>query len=220
MDKRTFLKTSTVLAGGALLSRLESCTPDVKQEHLKNWAGNLEFSTGNVYYPKTLKEVQELVKKYKKLRPLGSRHSFNTIADSAENLICSTSMNKVVSLDAAASTVTVEAGMRYGELRLTCRKKGLHYIILHHFRISPLRVPWLLPRMGSGIKNGNLSTGVSAIEFVNASGEVINLSKKKDGDIFNGAVVGLGALGIVTKLTLDLLPEFQYESRLFTETCP
>ena len=49
---------------------------------LKNWAGNLTYSTDNVQYPKTVEEVQEIVKKYSKLKALGTRHCFNTIADS------------------------------------------------------------------------------------------------------------------------------------------
>src|SRR5436190_4476989 len=89
MDKRTFLKSSSVIAGGALLSRFVSCAPKDKDnmEHLKNWAGNLEYSTGNVHYPKTIPEVQDVVKKCKKLKALGSRHSFNKIADSGENQV-------------------------------------------------------------------------------------------------------------------------------------
>jgi xylitol oxidase len=70
MDKRPFLKTTSALAGGALLSRFESCAPKERKEHLKNWAGNLEFSTENVFYPKSVEEVQDLVRKCKKLRPL------------------------------------------------------------------------------------------------------------------------------------------------------
>jgi alditol oxidase len=61
---------------------------------------------------------------------------------------------------------------------------------------------------GSGIKNGCLATSVSSIEFVNGKGEVVNLSKEKDGEEFLGAIVNLGALGITTKLTLNLLPAF------------
>jgi xylitol oxidase len=209
MDKRTFLKTSSVLAGGAFLSRFEACAPATENKvHLKNWAGNLEYSTGNVYYPKTVAEVQETVKKYTKIKALGSRHSFNKIADSTENQLSLTELNKMVSLDTTANTVTVEAGMRYGELAPILQEKGyaLHNLAsLPHITIAGSVAT---ATHGSGVKNGNLSTQVSAIEFVNADGELITLSKQKDGDKFYGAVVGLGALGVVTKLTLDLLPAF------------
>lgn len=215
MDKRTFLKTSSVLAGGAVLSRFVACKPAVTQEHLKNWAGNVEFSTGNVHYPKTVADVQNVVKKCNKLKALGSRHSFNRIADSTYNLVSSKELNKVVSLDKASNTVTVEAGMKYGELAPYLHEHGY---ALHNLASLPhITVAGAIATAthGSGVKNGNLSTGVSAIEFVNAAGDLVTLSKKKDGEQFDGAVVGLGALGVVTKVTLDLLPTFNMKQVVY-----
>ncbi|MEK6782322.1 MAG: FAD-binding protein [Bacteroidota bacterium] len=205
MDKRTFLKTSTALVAGTILSKLTSCT--FNKEPLKNWAGNLTYSTSNVGYPKSVGEVQEMVRKSTKLKGLGSRHSFNTIADSSVSLISSKELNRVVSLDKVANTVTVEAGMKYGELCQYLHENGyaLHNLAsLPHISIAGSIAT---ATHGSGVKNGNLATGVSAIEFVNAEGEVVTLSKN-DGEQFYGAVVGLGALGIVTKVTLDLQPTF------------
>ena len=57
------------------------------QQQLTNWAGNLTFSTGNVFYPKTVEEVQTLVKQHDKLKVLGTRHCFNNIADSPDALL-------------------------------------------------------------------------------------------------------------------------------------
>src|SRR5690606_1242319 len=70
---------------------------------------------------------------------------------------------------------------------------------------------------GSGLKNSNLSSSVSAIEFVDASGQLVTLSKQKDPGIFLGAVVGLGALGVVTKVTLDLLPTFEMSQVVYLD---
>jgi xylitol oxidase len=214
MDKRTFLKTSSIVLGGAVLSRFVACKPNNKT-HLKNWAGNLEYSTGNVHYPKTVEEVQEIVKKCNKLRTLGSRHSFNKIADSTENQISTKELNKAVSLDRTLNKVTVGGGMKYGELAPFIHRNGyaLHNLAsLPHISIAGACAT---ATHGSGVRYGNLSTAVSAIEFVNAAGEVIILSREKNGEQFNGAVVGLGALGIVTKLTLDLLPTFNMKQVVY-----
>src|SRR4029079_16817190 len=81
-----------------------------------NWAGNLRYSTGNVLYPTSVEQVQEIVRKCDKLTALGTRHSFNAIADSEHNLLAMQALNRVVSLDRSANTVTVEGGMKYGEL--------------------------------------------------------------------------------------------------------
>ncbi|MDB5277077.1 MAG: FAD-binding protein [Ferruginibacter sp.] len=214
MKKRTFLKTTSILAGGAVLSRLMACSPKKAAPHLKNWAGNLEYSTGNVHYPKTVEQVQEVVKKCNKLTALGSRHSFNKIADSTENQVSLQEMNKVVSLDKAANTVTIEAGMRYGELAPYLHQNGfaLHNLAsLPHITVAG---SCATATHGSGVHNGNLSTGITAIEFVNAAGDLVNLSKN-DGEQFQGAVVGLGALGVVTKLTLDLQPTFNMKQYVY-----
>jgi xylitol oxidase len=218
MDKRTFLKTSSVLAGGVILSPLAGCNAGKKTEqgaHLTNWAGNLEYSTRMVHYPKTISEVQEEVKKLNKLRPLGSTHSFNKIADSTDNLVSTKNLDKIISLDKASNTITVEGGMRYGELVPYLHDNGyaLHNLAsLPHITIAGACAT---ATHGSGVTNGNLSTGVSAIEFVNANGDLVNLSASKNSDQFNGAVVGLGALGIVTKLTLDLQPAFSMKQFVY-----
>ncbi|MEO7989146.1 MAG: FAD-binding protein [Chryseolinea sp.] len=212
MDKRTFLKTSSALAAGTVLSQFVACTSDNKP--LSNWAGNLEYSTSNVHYPKTIEEVQQLVKQCDKLRALGSRHSFNKIADSTENQVSTKELNKVIALDKVANTVTVEAGMKYGEL---CQYLDENGYALHNLASLPhisIGGSCATATHGSGVKNGNLSTGVSAIEFVNAKGDIVALSKN-DGDSFYGAVVGLGAMGIVTKLTLDLLPTFKMQQVVY-----
>ena len=176
-------------------------------EYLKNWAENFQFSTANVHYPKSAEEVQGLVKKCSFLRVLGSRHSFNRIADSEENLISFDNLNKIISLDKDAMQVTVEGGIKYGELCAYLHENGF---ALHNLASLPhISVAGTIATAthGSGLENGNLSTGVSAIEFVNAKGELVKLSK--DDKDFYGAVVGLGALGPVIQVTLDLQPAFE-----------
>ncbi|HMF70414.1 MAG TPA: FAD-binding protein, partial [Flavitalea sp.] len=192
MDKRTFIQASSIIAGGVILSPLIRCKSRTTGEHLSNWAGNLKYSTGNVHYPKSVSEVQELVKRLSKCTALGSRHSFNTIADSTENQISTQNLNKIVSLDKSSHTVTVEAGMRYGELSPYLDENGYALNNLASLPHITVAGACATATHGSGITNGNLSTAVSAIEFVNAAGEVIVLSKDKNPEQFYGAVVSLG----------------------------
>lgn len=213
MDKRTFLKTSSALMAGSLLSNLSACTPG-REQHMTNWAGNLEFSTDHVHFPESVEAVQRLVRSLSKLRPLGSQHSFNTIADSTENLVSSKKMNKVIAIDKSANTVTVEGGIKYGELVQHLHENGyaLHNLAsLPHISIAGSIAT---ATHGSGVTNGNLATSIAAVEFVNGAGDVVNLSRK-DGDVFAGAVVSLGALGFVTKVTLDLLPSFDMKQVVY-----
>ncbi|HEY0038982.1 MAG TPA: FAD-binding protein [Longimicrobium sp.] len=180
----------------------EDATP-----RLANWAGNVEYRAERVYHPESVEQVQEAVSRSRKLRALGSRHSFSRIADSTGSLVSLRRMNRVVSLDPAARTVTVEAGATYGELSSYLHANGF---ALHNLPSTPgisIAGACSTGTHGSGSANGNLATSVAAIEFVDAAGEVITLSRA-DGDAFPGAVVGLGALGVITKLTLDVQPAF------------
>ena len=111
---------------------------------LTNWAGNLTYSTSNVFYPKTIEEVQSLIKQHEKIKVLGTRHCFNTIADSTDNLLSTKEMNKVVSLDANARTVTIEGGMNYGQLCPILNDKGfaLHNLAsLPHISVAGPALP-------------------------------------------------------------------------------
>lgn len=191
-------------------------------EKLKNWAGNLEYSTANVIYPETVEQVQEAVKKADKLRALGTQHCFNRIADSPHQLVSAKKLDRILSLDADKKTVTVEAGVRYGTLGEYLEGKGY---ALHNLASLPhISVAGSIATAthGSGVNNGNLATAVSGLEFVTAAGDVVSLTRGKDGDQFSGAVVHLGGLGVVTKVTLDIQPTFQvkqdvYENLPFAE---
>src|SRR3982750_1352468 len=110
MEKRTFLKMSSAVLTGTVLSPLMSCSDGEKQ---RNWAGNFEYSTGRIHTPKTLAEVQDFIRKYDSMRVLGTRHSFNSIADSKYNLLSLKDLTKIT-LDKDAMTVTVGAGVNYG----------------------------------------------------------------------------------------------------------
>ncbi len=234
MKKRTFLKIASAGITSTMLAPLSGCqkpeaptatpaaTAVATPEKLKNWACNLEYSTGNVAYPETVEQVQALVKQADKLRALGTQHCFNKIADSPHQLLSAKKLDKILSLDPDKKTVTVEAGVRYGTLGEYLQGKGF---ALHNLASLPhISVAGSIATAthGSGVKNGNLATAVSGLEFVTAAGDVVTLSREKDGEQFLGAVVHLGGLGVVTKVTLDVLPTFQvkqdvYENLPFAE---
>jgi xylitol oxidase len=177
-------------------------------EKLTNWAGNFEFGTDNVTSAASLEQVRDFVKTHDQLKALGTRHCFNKIADSTHALLAMKPLDHAIDLDAKARRVTVEPGMSYGQLAPYLESKGfaLHNLAsLPHISVAG---SCTTATHGSGVKNGNLSSAVSALELVTASGEVVRLSRKRDPDKFHGAVVGLGALGVITKITLDIQPTY------------
>lgn len=187
-----------------------------QQPHLTNWSGNLTYSTGNIFYPKTVEEVQQLVKTHRKIKALGTRHCFNTIADSRDNLLSTRELNKGVSLDKGALTVTVESGIKYGELAPYLHQQGY---ALHNLASLPhISVGGSIATAthGSGLKNGNLASAVTGLEIVSADGGLAKLSKALDAEKLHAAVVGLGALGILTKVTLKIQPTYMMRQNVFT----
>src|ERR1700722_6353596 len=205
MNKRNFLRLFAALVASPVVSPLLTWAFHKK---LQNWAGNLEYSTDRLYSADTLEQVRSYVRKQRKLKVLGTRHCFNNIADSTDDFLSLKSMDEVVALDSDARTVTVNAGITYGQLSPYLDGKGfaLHNLAsLPHISVAGA---CSTATHGSGENNGNLATAVSALEIVKADGEVVKLSRQQDGETFRGAVVGLGALGVITKVTLDIQPTY------------
>ena len=212
MNKRTFIKLFAAMIASPVISPLFAWAQSNK---LKNWAGNLEYGTDRLYSANSLEQVRIYVKKQSKLKVLGTRHCFNNIADSTHNLLSLKSMDEVVALDPQAHTVTVDAGMTYGQLCPYLHTRGFALPNLASLPHISIAGACSTATHGSGEKNGNLATAVSALEIVTAAGEVVKLSRQIDGEAFRGAVVGLGALGVITKITLDVQPTFMMRQYVY-----
>src|ERR1700722_10368660 len=214
MNKRTFIKLLAATFASPTVARMLASAGG---EGLKNWAGNLEYSTERVYTSDSLEQVKAYVKKENRLKVLGTRHCFNNIADSKDGFLSLKAMDKVISIDPAKRTVTVGAGITYGQLCPYLDGKGF---ALHNLASLPhisVIGACSTATHGSGEKNGNLSTAVSALEMVTADGSAVALSRERDGDSFYGAVVGLGAIGVITKITLDVQPAFQMRQYVYED---
>jgi alditol oxidase len=212
MNKRDFLKTTGAFLASSVLPRISSA--QAATEHRTNWAGNYTFHTDNLLQPKTVEDVQKAVVSCHKLKALGSRHSFNGIADSTQNQISLKQLD-TMKIDKNAHTVTVGAGVTYGQLCpwLDAQGYALHNLAsLPHISVVGACATGT---HGSGPHNGNLSTAVAGLEFVTADGKIITLSRQNDGDRFLGCVVNLGGLGVVTRVTLNVEPTFQMKQVVY-----
>lgn len=182
---------------------------------LTNWAGNYTYNAKNIYYPATIEEVQEIVSRSPKIRAVGSRHSFNDIADSTEDMISLSQLAPIFELD--RQTVTVNANVTYGQLAEQLHQAGF---ALHNMASLPhisVTGACATATHGSGDKNANLATAVSAIEFVTANGEIKKLSRQQNPEEFQGAVVNLGGIGVITKITLDVMPAFEMRQNVYED---
>ena len=212
MNKRVFLKLLSAALSTPVLSPLLA---GAAEDKLKNWAGNVQYGSDRLYSATSVEQAQEFVRKHARLKVLGTRHCFNRIADSTDEFLSLRSMDKVLALDSQARTVTIPANMSYGQLSPYLQEHGfaLHNLAsLPHISVAGA---CSTATHGSGEKNGNLSTAVSALEMITASGDIVKLSRTHDEEDFSGAVVGLGALGVITKITLDLQPTFMMKQYVY-----
>lgn len=184
-------------------------------ETRRNWAGNYTYRAARLHRPETVEQIQELVGRSRKLKALGTRHSFNEIADSPGDLVSLEHFTKILSLDREHLTVTVEAGVRYGYLARWLHEHGfaLHNLAsLPHISVGGACAT---ATHGSGDRHGNLATAVSAMEIVTGTGEVIRLSRAQNREQLEGAAVGLGGPGVITQLTLNISPTFQMQQDVY-----
>ena len=178
----------------------------------KNWAGNYTYRAQKLHRPSTIEQMQEIIANAPGVRVLGSRHSFNDIADSSE-LITLEAMPMDVVVDHVANTVSFNAALKYGELAETLNAEG---VALHNLASLPhISVAGAVATAthGSGDTNGNLATAVAGLELVTSGGEIIEASRGEPD--FEGLVVGLGALGALTRITLDVEPAYEVRQRVF-----
>lgn len=173
----------------------------------RTWAGTHTFAAPRILNATTVEQVQDAVRSGEgRVRALGTRHSFHDLADTDGTLITVTGIDPAPVLDEAARTVTVGGGIRYGELALWLEEHGwaLHNMgSLPHISVAGATATGT---HGSGDTLGTLSTAVRALEFVDASGD---LRTVRDGDPdFAGHVVHLGAIGVVTRVTLAVQPTY------------
>ena len=180
---------------------------------MKNWAGNVSYSTARILRPRSVGEAQELIAGAETIRPLGTRHSFSLVADAAGALLSTEHLDRIVEI--GETTVTVEAGIRYGELSSTLRDHGLAVANLASLPHISVGGAVATGTHGSGVSNKSLAAAISALELVCADGSIRRLGRG-DAD-FDGAVVGLGALGLVVRASLDVVPAFDLRQYVFED---
>ncbi|HEX4005200.1 MAG TPA: FAD-binding protein [Acidobacteriaceae bacterium] len=179
-----------------------------------NWAGNSTYSARKFLSPATVEEAQAAVRASTHLRVLGSRHSFNALADTPDTQLSLATLQSI-ELNPAARTVTVGAGVRYGDLAPSLDAQGF---ALHNLASLPhISVAGAIATATHGSGTGNLATAVSALEFIDAAGNLVCLSRAHNPDAFPGAAVHLGALGVLTRITLTLEPTYQVAQTVYLD---
>ncbi|WP_344972813.1 D-arabinono-1,4-lactone oxidase [Salinactinospora qingdaonensis] len=182
-----------------------------------NWAGNVTFGCARVHRPASVDELRRIVRDSAGIRALGSGHSFNLVADSAHDLVRLDGLPPLAEIDPASSTVTVAAGMTYAEVARAVHQAGFALANLASLPHISVAGSCATATHGSGDTQRCLAASVTALQLVGAEGDLVELRRDTDPQTFPGAVVALGALGVVTRLSLDIEPAYEMTQRVLVD---
>jgi xylitol oxidase len=181
-----------------------------------NWAGNYTFRAPDCREATSVAEAQSIVADAGRVRVLGSGHSFNDIADSDGLQLSLAGLDRVVRIDPVRRQVTIDGGIRYGDLAPILQAHGWALANLASLPHISVAGAVMTATHGSGSAIGNLATAVAAVEILTATGDIVRLSRESDAS-FPGAVASLGALGAVVGLTLDVQPAYLVRQDVYTD---
>lgn len=178
-----------------------------------NWAGNYHYTAQRLLQPRNVEELQEQTAAATRLRAVGSRHSFSPIADTSGDLVSLSQMPRVLQIDEVQQSVTVDAGMRYGEVAVALQQHG--WALSNTASLPHITVVGSVATgtHGSGDSHPPLSSAVQNVTAVLPNGQLRTFRRGEQD--FEAAVVNLGLLGIVTELTLDIVPSYSVRQDVY-----
>lgn len=182
---------------------------------MQNWSKNIDFNDRELFLPKSLSELQGIIKSSQKIRVRGSAHSFNEIANTSSRAINLSQMPKVIEIDNHLNSVKVSAGLTYGELAPVLHKEGWALSNLASLPHISIAGSISTGTHGSGVKNQNLANQVLSFELVTSDGELRHIDCTNPA--FNALVIGLGLGGIVYQYELRIEPTYKIRQVIFPE---
>ncbi|MEM6629071.1 MAG: D-arabinono-1,4-lactone oxidase [Bacteroidota bacterium] len=180
---------------------------------IQNWAGNVRMRPDTIAYPTTELEVQQIVLRAandrKKIRIIGSGHSFTDLCKTEEILISLDNYQGIISIDKDKNQATVKAGTKLKELGELLFQEGLAMENLGDIDVQSIAGTISTGTHGTGKAFGTISTQVIALKFINGKGEIVSCSPTQNTEVFKAAQVSLGALGVITAVTLQCVPSYK-----------
>ena len=178
----------------------------------KNWAGNQQSKPFRIERPASESEVVEIIRQAvmnkQRVKVVGSGHSFTGIAVPDEVMIDLTRLNQVCNVDRSGGLITVQAGIVLSDLNAQLEKHQLSMPNLGDVTYQTLAGALSTSTHGTGLQRTGLAAQIRAFKMVTAAGEVLVCSPLENAEIFHCGRVSLGALGVITEVTLNVVPAF------------
>jgi xylitol oxidase len=181
---------------------------------VSNWANNVTFEAATVHRPESVDELRRLVGASPRIRALGSGHSFSLVAQSTGELVRLDALPAKVDIDGPGRVVTVAAGMRYADVAVPLQQAGFALANLASLPTISVGGSCATGTHGSGNDQRSLAAAVRRLRLIGPTGDIHDLDWDADPETFPGAVVALGALGIVTELTLEIERTYEVSQRV------
>ncbi|MEM1124848.1 MAG: D-arabinono-1,4-lactone oxidase [Bacteroidota bacterium] len=180
---------------------------------MKNWAGNIVFNPSTVAYPTTEEDIQKIVLKAandrKKVRIIGTGHSFTAVCATDDVLISLDHYQGIVSTDKNLVQATVKGGTKLNYLGELLFQEGMAMENLGDIDVQSIAGTISTGTHGTGKAFGTISTQVVALRFINGKGEIVECSETNNRALFKAAQVSLGTFGVITQLTLQCVPIYK-----------
>jgi FAD/FMN-containing dehydrogenase len=189
----------------------------------QNWAGNVRFNPKEVAKPRNAEEVIDLVRSGRKIRCVGTGHSWSELIPSGDVLVNTDNLNRIIKIDKVANTATIQAGAKLEHLNVQLWDEGFAFKNIGSIARQSLAGAISTGTHGSGINFQLLASMVRSFKMVTGNGDLIELEREKDKERFHTALVSMGMLGIITEMTIDVDPKFQLHEKSgimdFDEVC-
>ena len=184
---------------------------------VSNWAGNQRWLAAERAVPGSTDEVAATVRRAAdtggRVKAIGAGHSFTAAASTDGVQVSLDGMARVLDVDRDRGRVRVEAGIRLHALNTALAAAGLALPNLGDIDRQSIAGAIATATHGTGLGLGNLATTVVGMEIVTGTGDVVRVDEQSDPELLRVARVGLGALGIVTEVTLQCVPAFNLHAR-------
>lgn len=198
-------------------------TPRIPQADLQvgkawaNWAGNRRCEPSTLAIPGTVEELHEIVRQCAytgtSIRPIGSGHSFADLCTTQGTIIDLRRITGLSRLDPVASTATVRAGTRLSDFTRTLAERGYALANQGDIDVQTVAGATSTGTHGTGRAFGSLSSAVRQVELMTSDGAIRSLSADSDIKEVAAVALSLGTMGILTELTLAVVPKYRLHER-------
>ncbi len=188
---------------------------------MKNWAGNLSFKPKQVLAPASTQEAQDIVKEhlYKRqgIRVRGSAHSWTPLIETNDSFLHLDSMQGIRNIDKNNQLINVYAGTKLSRFGDEAFKQGLALPNQGDIDKQSLAGAISTGTHGTGIELQSISNQAQSFTIILGTGDILKIEKEKDFNLFQAAGVSLGALGLITEMTIKAIPAYKLDVQIWSE---